>query len=305
MSSYTTQLRYICESLTGHTESVGYNDTKDVITAAVPLVFDFDFPIFDENHRNTLCSKIIAHYYNDEIAYETVGLFKFNLRTKMNEIMPYYNTLYTFAQKAFKENIMNTKNITKTAEAHTVTEDSGSAKTDTKVTGSATSTTTNDLTTTKKTENASEQNTTKNGTDKTVSTTQVNDITQTSDTPMGALTDLTSGKYMTSGTVNKGTTTGENTVTASETGKNTMTGTGKDTTTNTGTVAVSDTDSSSTSTTNTDSNNGKTDTNTSETVTGYDGTRIPAELFGAFREKLVDIDLLIINELQELFISIW
>ena len=110
---------------------------------------------------------------------------------------------------------------------------------------------------------------------------------------------------MTSGTVNKGTTTGENTVTASETGKNTMTGTGKDTTTNTGTVAVSDTDSSSTSTTNTDSNNGKTDTNTSETVTGYDGTRIPAELFGAFSEKLVDIDLLIINELQELFISIW
>ena len=94
MSSYTTQLRFICESLTGHTESVGYNDTKDVITAAVPLVFDFDFPIFDENHRNTLCSKIIAHYYNDEIAYETVGLFKFNLRTKMNEIMPYYNTLF-------------------------------------------------------------------------------------------------------------------------------------------------------------------------------------------------------------------
>ena len=305
MSSYTTQLRYICESLTGHTESVGYNDTKDVITAAVPLVFDFDFPIFDENHRNTLCSKIIAHYYNDEIAYETVGLFKFNLRTKMNEIMPYYNTLYTFAEKAFKENIMNTKNITKTADAHTVTEDNGSAKTDTKVIGSATSTTTNNLTTTKKTENASEQNTTKNGSDKTVSATQVNDITHTSDTPMGALTDLTLGKYMTSGTVNKGTTTGENTVTTSETGKNKMRGTGKDTTTNTGTVAVSDTDRSSTSTTNTDSNKGKTDTTTSENVTGYDGTRIPAELFGAFREKLVDIDLLIINELQELFISIW
>ena len=305
MSSYTTQLRYICESLTGHTESVGYNDTKDVITAAVPLVFDFDFPISDENHRNTLCSKIIAHYYNDEIAYETVGLFKFNLRTKMNEIMPYYNTLYTFAEKAFKENIMNTKNLTKTAEAHTTSEDSGTAKTDTKVTGSASSTTTNDLTTAKTTANESEQNTTKNGTDKTVSTTQVNDITHTSDTPMGALTDLTTGKYMTSGTVNKGTTQGENTVTTSETGINTVSATGTDTTTNTGTVTAIDTDSSNTSTTNTDSNNGKTDTTTSENVTGYDGTRIPAELFGAFREKLVDIDLLIINELQELFISIW
>lgn len=305
MSSYTTQLRYICESLTGHSESVGYNDTKDVITAAVPLVFDFDFPIFDENHRNTLCSKIIAHYYNDEIAYETVGLFKFNLRTKMNEIMPYYNTLYTFAEKAFKENIMNTKNITKTAEAHTKSEDSGSAKTETAVTGSAGSKTTNDLTMVKKTSNESEQNTTKNGSDKTVSLTQVNDITHNSDTPMGALTDLTTGKYMTSGTVNKGTTTGENTVTASETGKNTVNGSGIDKTTNTGTVTVINNDKSNTTTNNTDSNSGKVDTNTEETVTGYDGTRIPAELFGAFREKLVDIDLLIINELQELFISIW
>lgn len=305
MSSYTTQLRYICESLTGHSESVGYNDTKEVITAAVPLVFDFDFPIFDENHRNTLCSKIIAHYYNDEIAYETVGLFKFNLRTKMNEIMPYYNTLYTFAEKAFKENIMNTKNITKTAEAHTVTEDSGSAKTETEVKGSSGSKTTNDLTTVKKTSNESEQNTTKNGSDKTKSLTRVNDITHTSDTPMGALTDLTTGKYMTSGTVNKGTTTGENTVTTSETGKNTVNGSGIDKTTNTGTVTVIDNDKSNTTTNNTDSNSGKVDTNTEETVTGYDGTRIPAELFGAFREKLVDIDLLIINELQELFISIW
>ena len=305
MSSYTTQLRYICESLTGHSESVGYNDTRDVITAAVPLVFDFDFPIFDENHRNTLCSKIIAHYYNDEIAYETVGLFKFNLRTKMNEIMPYYNTLYTFAEKAFKENIMNTKNLTKTAEAHTETEDSGSAKTDTIVNSSALSTTTNDLATEKYTKNGSEQNNTKNGSDETVSSTQVNDITHTSDTPMGALTDLTTGKYMTSGTVNKGTTKGENTVTSSETGKITKTEIGGETTTNTGTVTVDGTDKSHTATKNTDSNSGKVDTNTEETVTGYDGTRIPAELFGAFREKLVDIDLLIINELQELFISIW
>ena len=305
MSSYTSQLRYICESLTGHSESVGYNDTKAVITAAVPLVFDFDFPVFDENHRNTLCSKIIAHYYNDEIAYETVGLFKFNLRTKMNEIMPYYNTLYTFAEKAFKENIMNTKNITKTVVAHTETEDIGSAKTDTIVNSSASSTTTNDLASEKYTKNGSEQGTTKNGSDKTVSSTQVNDITHTSDTPMGALTDLTTGKYMTSGTVNNGTTTGENTVTTSETGKITKTEIGGETTTNTGTVTVSDTDKSNTTTNNTGSNSGKSDTNTSETMTGYDGTRIPAELFGAFREKLVDIDLLIINELQELFISIW
>ena len=285
MSKYTTELRYLVEA--GY--DLGLND----------------YPIYSEDYRPKLNDKIIKHYYFREIGCETFGQWRMRLDTKLNEIMPYYNTLYTFAEKAFKENIMNTKNITKTAEAHTKSKDSGTASTDTTVTGSSSSKTTNDLTTTKKTENASEQNTTKNGSDKTVSTTQVNDITHTSDTPMGALTDLTTGKYMTSGTVNKGTTQGENTVTTAETGKNTVSGTGKDTTTNTGTVSVSDTDTSNTSTTNTDSKNGQSDTTTSETVTGYDGTRIPAELFGAFREKLVDIDLLIINELQELFISIW
>ena len=59
--------------------------------------FDFkmtDYPIFDENYRNVLNQKILNHYYENEIGFETAPLFRFYLNNKLNEIMPYYNILY-------------------------------------------------------------------------------------------------------------------------------------------------------------------------------------------------------------------
>lgn len=59
--------------------------------------FDFglnDYPIFDEEYRSILNNLILNHYYMDEIGFETAELFKFYLNQKMNEIMPYYNSLY-------------------------------------------------------------------------------------------------------------------------------------------------------------------------------------------------------------------
>jgi len=94
MSKYTTEVRYICESYAGLSESVGYNDVEKVIGDALPKIFDFDFPIFDENYREVLERKIIKHFYTREIGFETVGLWKLKLNTKLNEIMPYYNQLY-------------------------------------------------------------------------------------------------------------------------------------------------------------------------------------------------------------------
>ena len=59
--------------------------------------FDFkmtSYPIFDENYRETLNQKILYHYYENEIGFETASLFRFYLNNKLNEIMPYYNELY-------------------------------------------------------------------------------------------------------------------------------------------------------------------------------------------------------------------
>ena len=62
MSKYTTELRFICETEAGKTESVGLSKVDEVITAALPKIFDFDFPIFDENYPVPLETKIIRHY---------------------------------------------------------------------------------------------------------------------------------------------------------------------------------------------------------------------------------------------------
>ena len=94
MSKYTTELRFVCETAVGYEESQGYDRVEDIIQAAIPIIFNFDFPIFDENYRNVLCTKIIKHYYTREISEETLGLWRLRLNAKMNEIMPYYNKLY-------------------------------------------------------------------------------------------------------------------------------------------------------------------------------------------------------------------
>lgn len=91
MSSYTTQIRWIVESKT-----LDHKDKSmtERIKIACPLIFDFDFPIFDENYRLELEKKILMHYFNYEIGYETYGLWKFKLEERMNLIMPFYNQLY-------------------------------------------------------------------------------------------------------------------------------------------------------------------------------------------------------------------
>lgn len=94
MSKYTTELRFICENFAGLNESVGYNDVEQVIANSRSQIFNFDYPIFDNEYRSVLETKILKHYYTREICEETVGLWRLRLNTKMNEIMPYYNMLY-------------------------------------------------------------------------------------------------------------------------------------------------------------------------------------------------------------------
>lgn len=101
MSKYTTEVRFLCESLTGHTESVGFNSVDEILNQAAPLIFDFNFPIYDESYRLVLEKKILRHYYTREISEETYGLWKLRLEDRMNVIMPYYNKLYESALLTF------------------------------------------------------------------------------------------------------------------------------------------------------------------------------------------------------------
>lgn len=94
MSKYTTEVRFICENSAGLNESEGAASVDSILDECWYKVFNFDFPIFDENYRQVLCRKILKHYYTREIAHETVGRWKLALNAKLNEIMPYYNQLY-------------------------------------------------------------------------------------------------------------------------------------------------------------------------------------------------------------------
>lgn len=94
MSKYTTEVRFICENSAGLSESEGADNIDSILDKCWNKVFNFDFPIFDENYRQVLCRKILKHYYTREIAHETVGRWKLALNAKLNEIMPYYNQLY-------------------------------------------------------------------------------------------------------------------------------------------------------------------------------------------------------------------
>ncbi|MBR2384825.1 MAG: hypothetical protein IKA99_04340 [Clostridia bacterium] len=77
--------------------------------------FDFqldEYPIFDENYRETLNNLILDNFLMDEIGFETPALFRHFLKTKMNEIMPYYNTLYKLQAEMVKnENLFSNVNL--------------------------------------------------------------------------------------------------------------------------------------------------------------------------------------------------
>ena len=94
--------------------------------------FDFqmtNYPIFDENYRETLNNNILHHYYENEIGFETAPLFRFYLNQKLNEIMPYYNELYKAQKKLIDDNLLlNNVNITEQLQGSNTTTTSSTSQ---------------------------------------------------------------------------------------------------------------------------------------------------------------------------------
>ena len=86
----------------------------------------YDYPIFDENYREILNKKILDHYLMSEIGLETAELFNHYLGSKLNEIMPYYNTLYE-KQTALLNKLENNVNLSETFTRNISNETSGTA----------------------------------------------------------------------------------------------------------------------------------------------------------------------------------
>lgn len=88
MSRYTAELRWVVEQEESKYSSPAKGSKYHASTYA-KLGLD-SYPIWDTAYRNLLNDKIIDHYYFNEIGSETVALFAWEVRRKMNEVMPWY-----------------------------------------------------------------------------------------------------------------------------------------------------------------------------------------------------------------------
>lgn len=275
MSKYTTEVRFICESLTGHDDSTGYDDIDSIIQDAIPLIFSFDFPIFDEEYRNVLCTKILRHYYTREIGLETYGLWKLKLQTKLNEIMPYYNKLYE--SELYKYNPLYDVDMTTTNVG--------------KRTGERTDVQNDDRTNTFSGSRTSENEQTNVASNENTRNSDSQDRDMYSDTPQGNLTGVDTNTYLTNFRKILGT--------------NNTTDKGNATDVSNGKQTTSDQNSESTKGTNTSI--GKTN-NTEDYVMHVFGKSAGAnyaKMIKDFRDNLLNIDMDIIRDLGELFMLLW
>lgn len=217
MSKYTTELRLICETEIGIDIPLGYNHVDKVIELARPKIFDFDYPIFDENYKSVIETKFIKHYYMREICAETYGRWKLFLNDKMNIIMPYYNSLYKSALLKFDP--LHDVDLTISRNKNTMGNNSGNTNTEQQINN--------------------KQNTDRNINTDTTNAFNGKETERFSDTPQGGLNDIENNGYLTNATItdtdnteNRNTTTTENTNNTgnSETNTNTNTsGSYKDT----------------------------------------------------------------------------
>ena len=281
MSIYTTEVRYICEVEAGYDVSQGFSKIDEILDRAVPKIFDFEWPIFDEEYRVPLEKKILRYFYTREIGCETYGHWKLMLQNKLCEIMPYYNQLYKSELLMAGVNPLNDVDYTKTgnrtddgADTRT-TESSGTGNTEVKST------------------NKVVRSATDSGTNEAVVSGNQGHVRKYSDTPQGALSGVESGTYLTEAEVNTDT---DNTTTT--------------TTTNNKEDATDQTDSSGTTkntTSETTSSRGTTN-NTAEyleRVTGKMGGTSYAKLLRELRESFLNIDGLVLKDLGTLFMNIW
>lgn len=271
MSKYTTEVRFICEHEAGLEESKGYSQIENILTASAPHIFDFSFPIFDEDYRLVLEKKILRHYYTREIGLETVGLWKHFLNMRMNEIMPYYNQLYATTLIEFNPLYDTDITIDHTLENEKEGTERGTDAMNGTIGDSATHSNTIADTTIK---TASEN----------IGTTDLY-----SDTPQGALNGVVSGNYLTNArkTDSLDSISDTTTFSRSDTGQNANTRTYN--TVNTGEKR----------------NNLDTTEEYLEHIRGKRGGLSYSKMIGEYRDLIINIDMMIIKDLADLFINVW
>lgn len=176
MSKYTTQVRFICESKAGIVEPYTNVPYSEIIERARPKIFNFNYPIWNENKRKELETNILKHFYTNEIGAETFGLWQIRLDDWMNSHMPFYNPLFEALDKQYEMFLTDDFTITsdESTEHHDVNTEDRTKNSNIKTNGS----------------NSSNYNSNSSNNEE---STAIH-----TDTPQGSLDNFLAGKYMSS-----------------------------------------------------------------------------------------------------------
>lgn len=198
-------------------------------------LFNFSYNLYDNSLKPFFEEKFKQHFLLYEIGFDTVGLFKNRLKTKLNEIYPYYREIYKTELAYHEMDLLVTKDITDTYIRETT----------------------------------SNSNSSNNSTSEINSISNSNNLATTHETPQNQTLDL--DKFMTG--------------------------------------ANKETLSSNNNSTDTNSSNSETENNIVEKYTysskGNLGVASDGFLLEKWREIIINIDMMIFEELKELFLLVY
>ena len=293
MSKYTTEVRFICEHFAGLDESKGFTKVNDIVEKARHNIFE-KYPIFDENYRSVLEAKILKHFYTREIGFESVGLWLLKLNQKMCEIMPYYNQFYESQKLTFNPLVNIDISQTSTRDDNTASNTQTAQATTNERTNNVSKDSNESVMSSSKT---SEDNKQIYGSK--VKTTGNDDISE-SETPQGTLENVENNTYLSKFTRNKKNLADEKS--------------GKDETTNNGSVDSANASNSNITENSNEKINANNTTNESSEknkLENYIANNIGlsgvsgSELLEKYRATFMNIDMLVIGELNDLFMKLW
>lgn len=287
MSKYTTELRYVCESLAGLDASQGFNSVDDIIKKSRTKIFNFDYPIFDIKYRESLECKILRHFYTREICEETFALWQLRLQQRLCEVMPYYNKLYTSELLSFDPFVES--DFT----SDTSSNNTQSNKNDSEQTAN---TTANISDTTNSTTNSNNHNVSSSDSSTETSTNNLH-WDKYSNTPQGGLTGIDSDTYLTD--ARKVTDTNSTTATNNNSSEST-----DNASSNTASNSTSQSESLNT-VTNTASSTAQTDTMSTTHTHGKTSSTSYSKLLQEYRNTFLNVDKMLLNNLSDLFILLW
>lgn len=290
-------------------------------------MFNFDYPFYidDEEAKAKFEEKFVFYYWNCEIGFETFARFQKALQSRLTIKMPYYRQLYETELASQDINFLLNKDLHETftreidtenqlSGTNTSTQNSSGTNSFTQ-TGTANSTNSFTQTGTENSTNSISQSATSSSTNSTEQNGTTTNTHKESAINDGVAMATLSDGYLTGTSSDNGTST--NDLSSSSTSENESTASSTSTSENESTSSSSSNDENESSGSSNSSDNVETTGTSSQTGNekmvektdllsqGNIGITSSAELLQKWREVLINIDEIIIEDCRDLFMQVY